>query len=253
MLGANDGIVSTASLVLGIAAAEANRGSVLTAGVAGLVARAMSIAAGEYVSVFSQKDAEEADLGREKQELDDDPEFELEELTQLYVARGVEIETAESVAAQLMAHDALDAHAREELGISGRRNARPVQAALASAATFALGAAIPLIALAAVPIERVVPFVAGVSLVALSGLGALGASAGGDSGDAMGRGGDGPHDRRRKALRPGLLAGRTSGEAGGSRPAETGERRAARDPRARRRSPSGRKRNPLPPSAPPRF
>lgn len=179
VLGANDGIVSTASLILGVAAAEANRGSVLTAGVAGLVAGAMSMAAGEYVSVFSQKDAEEADLDREKQEIDDDPEFELEELTQLYVARGVEVETAESVAAQLMAHDALDAHAREELGIFGRGNARPVQAALASAATFALGAAIPLIALAAVPIERVVPFVAGVSLVALSGLGALGASAGG--------------------------------------------------------------------------
>lgn len=179
VLGANDGIVSTASLVLGVAAAEANRGSVLTAGVAGLVAGAMSMAAGEYVSVFSQKDAEEADLDRENLELDDDPEFELEELTQLYVARGVEIETAESVAAQLMAHDALDAHAREELGIFGRGNARPVQAALASAATFALGAAIPLIALAAVPVERVVPFVAGVSLVALSGLGALGASAGG--------------------------------------------------------------------------
>ncbi len=179
MLGANDGIVSTASLILGVAAAEANRGSALTAGVAGLVAGAMSMAAGEYVSVFSQKDAEEADLDREKQEIDDDPEFELEELTQLYVARGVEVETAESVAAQLMAHDALDAHAREELGIFGRGNARPVQAALASAATFALGAAIPLIALAAVPIERVVPFVAGVSLVALSGLGALGASAGG--------------------------------------------------------------------------
>ncbi|MGB0618014.1 MAG: VIT1/CCC1 transporter family protein [Myxococcota bacterium] len=179
VLGANDGIVSTASLILGVAAAEANRGSVLTAGVAGLVAGAMSMAAGEYVSVFSQKDAEEADLDREKQELDDDPEFELEELTQLYVARGVEVETAESVAAQLMAHDALDAHAREELGIFGRGNARPVQAALASAATFALGAAIPLIALAAVPIERVVPFVAGVSLVALSGLGAFGASAGG--------------------------------------------------------------------------
>ena len=179
VLGANDGIVSTASLVLGVAAAEATRGSVLTAGVAGLVAGAMSMAAGEYVSVFSQKDAEEADLARERQELDEDPEFELEELTQLYVERGVDLATAEKVAEQLTAHDALEAHAREELGIVDQETARPVQAALASGATFAIGASIPLVALAAVPLDRAVPSVGLVSLVALAGLGALGAQAGG--------------------------------------------------------------------------
>ena len=181
VLGANDGIVSTASLVLGVAAAEASRGGVLTAGVAGLVAGAMSMAAGEYVSVHSQKDAEEADLHRERQELEDDPEFELEELTQIYVERGVDVATAEQVAAQLMAHDALDAHAREELGILEHATARPVQAALASGTTFAVGAAIPLVALAVIPIERALPGVGGLSLVALAGLGALGANAGGAS------------------------------------------------------------------------
>ena len=179
VLGANDGIVSTASLVLGVAAAEAGRSGVLTAGVAGLVAGAMSMAAGEYVSVYSQKDAEEADLDVERQELDEHPEFELEELTQLFVARGVDLQTSEKVAAQLTAHDALDAHAREELGILDRTTARPVQAAVASAATFAVGAAIPLLALTAVPDERIAPAVGLVSLVSLAGLGALGANAGG--------------------------------------------------------------------------
>lgn len=181
VLGANDGIVSTASLVLGVAAADASRGSVLTAGIAGLVAGAMSMAAGEYVSVHSQKDAEEADLDREQQELDDDPEFELEELTQIYAERGVDLATAEQVAEQLMAYDALDAHAREELGIIAHATARPIQAALASGTTFAVGAAIPLVALAAIPIERAVPGVGTISLIALAGLGALGAGAGGAS------------------------------------------------------------------------
>jgi len=179
VLGANDGIVSTASLILGVAAAEASRGSVMTAGVAGLVAGAMSMAAGEYVSVYSQKDAEEADLAVEEQELEEDPEFELEELTQLYVARGVDWQTAERVAEQLTAHDALDAHAREELGIVDRVTARPLQAALASASTFAVGAGVPLAALALVPIERVAPGVGIISLAALALLGTLGARAGG--------------------------------------------------------------------------
>ena len=179
VLGANDGIVSTASLVLGVAAANADHGSVLTAGVAGLVAGAMSMAAGEYVSVFSQKDAEDADLAVERQELHDDPEFEHEELTQSFVERGVDLSTAERVAEQLMAHDALDAHAREELGILSRTAARPMQAALASAGTFAVGAALPLAALAALPIERAPLGVGLVSLVALAGLGAVGARVGG--------------------------------------------------------------------------
>jgi len=181
VLGANDGIVSTASLVLGVAAADAPRGGVLTAGIAGLVAGAMSMAAGEYVSVHSQKDAEDADLDRERRELDDDPDFELEELTQVYVERGVDLELAETVAEQLMAHDALGAHARDELGIIERAAARPVQAALASGATFSVGAAIPLVALAAVPIDRAEPVISAASLLALAGLGALGARTGGAS------------------------------------------------------------------------
>lgn len=179
VLGANDGIVSTASLILGVAAADGGRSSVLTAGVAGLVAGAMSMAAGEYVSVSSQKDAEEADLAREREELAEDPEMELEELTQLYMERGVEGDTAEQVAEQLTAHDALDAHAREELGIFDRTIARPVEAALASAGMFAIGAGIPLFALYVVPIERVFAVVGIVSLAALASLGALGARAGG--------------------------------------------------------------------------
>ncbi len=181
VLGANDGIVSTASLVLGVAAADATRGGVLTAGIAGLVAGAMSMAAGEYVSVHSQKDAEDADLDRERRELDDDPDFELEELTQVYVERGVDLELAETVAEQLMAHDALGAHARDELGIIERATARPVQAALASGATFAVGAAIPLVALSVVPLDRAEAVISVASLASLAGLGTLGAWAGGAS------------------------------------------------------------------------
>ncbi len=179
VLGANDGIVSTASLVLGVAAAEASRNGVLTAGLAGLVAGAMSMAAGEYVSVHSQKDAEEADLAKERLEIEEDPEIELEELTQIYRARGVDAETAECVATQLMKHDALEAHARDELGIFDATSANPLQAALASGATFALGAAIPLTVTSIVPNSALMGSVAGVSLVGLAALGALGARAGG--------------------------------------------------------------------------
>ena len=143
-MGANDGIVSTASLVVGVAAAETTRGSVIVAGVAGLVAGAMSMAAGEYVSVSSQADTENADLARERKELASDGAFELEELTEIYVKRGLDKSLARQVAEQLMAHDALGAHARDELGISEQMSARPVQAAMASAATFAVGAALPL-------------------------------------------------------------------------------------------------------------
>ncbi len=145
VLGANDGIISTASLILGVASAAASRTDILLTGVAGLVAGAMSMAAGEYVSVSSQADTEHADLAREKRELADHPAFEREELAELYVARGVEVDLAREVAKQLMAKDALAAHARDELGISSISTARPVQAALASAATFSIGAAAPLV------------------------------------------------------------------------------------------------------------
>ena len=179
VLGANDGIVSTASLVLGVAAAEASHRAVLTAGMAGLVAGAMSMAAGEFVSVSSQKDTEEADLAKERVELEEDPEMEHEELTGLYEERGVDRQTSMRVAQQLMAHDALDAHAREELGIYAETTARPLQAALASAGTFAVGAAIPLVVAAIIPIRAAIPTVAGISLLALATLGALSARAGG--------------------------------------------------------------------------
>ena len=179
VLGANDGIVSTASLVLGVAAAEASRGSVLTAGAAGLVAGAMSMAAGEYVSVSSQRDTEEADLAKEKIELRENPKHEHAELASIYVDRGVEPDTAHIVAEQMMEHDALAAHARDELGISDLSTARPVQAALASAATFAVGAAVPLAVAALVPITAAIPAVAATSLVSLAALGALAAQAGG--------------------------------------------------------------------------
>jgi VIT1/CCC1 family predicted Fe2+/Mn2+ transporter len=179
VLGANDGIVSTASLVLGVAAAEASRASVLIAGLAGLVAGAMSMAAGEYVSVSSQKDTEEADLERERSELRHNPDHEHRELAEIYVARGVHHETAHHVAEQMMAHDALGAHARDELGISEITAARPVQAALASAATFAIGAALPLAVAALAPDRGVIAGVAGVSLVFLALLGGLAARAGG--------------------------------------------------------------------------
>jgi VIT1/CCC1 family predicted Fe2+/Mn2+ transporter len=179
VMGANDGIVSTASLVLGVAAAAASRDAILTAGVAGLVAGAMSMAAGEFVSVSSQKDALDADLAREREELEEDPEMEHEELTGLYEARGVDRETAIRVAEQLMAHDALDAHARDELGIFGSTLARPVEAALASAGTFAVGAAIPLVVATLVPIAQAMPAVSSVSLLALGLLGVLSARTGG--------------------------------------------------------------------------
>jgi VIT1/CCC1 family predicted Fe2+/Mn2+ transporter len=179
VLGANDGIVSTASLVLGVAAAQATRGDVLVAGVAGLVAGAMSMAAGEYVSVSSQADTEAADLERERRELATDAEREHEELTAIYVSRGLEPGLAGQVATQLMAHDAIGAHARDELGISEALAARPIQAAFASAGTFAVGAALPLAITALVPEAALIPSVAGSSLVFLALLGGLAARAGG--------------------------------------------------------------------------
>ena len=179
VLGANDGLVSTASLVVGVAAAEASRGSVLIAGVAGLVAGAMSMAAGEYVSVSSQSDTEKADLARETAELADDPEAEVNELAAIYAARGVEPALSRQVALQLMARDALGAHARDELGISDFTTARPIQAALTSALTFALGAAPPLVVVLLAPMANLMVWVSLIALVGLMGLGALGAMAGG--------------------------------------------------------------------------
>ncbi|HSQ80092.1 MAG TPA: VIT family protein [Casimicrobiaceae bacterium] len=179
VLGANDGIVSTASLVLGVAAAEASRSGVMIAGVAGLVAGAMSMAAGEYVSVRSQADTETADLARERRELASDVANEQRELASIYVKRGLDPALAGQVATQLMAHDALGAHARDELGISEVLAARPVQAALASAASFAAGAALPLAVAAAAPTSLLGVAVAGSSLLFLAGLGALAARTGG--------------------------------------------------------------------------
>ncbi|MDE2359193.1 MAG: VIT family protein [Betaproteobacteria bacterium] len=179
VLGANDGIVSTASLVLGVAAAHASRSGVLVAGVAGLVAGAMSMAAGEYVSVRSQADTETADLARERRELASDVANEERELASIYVKRGLDPALAGQVAVQLMAHDALGAHARDELGISEVLSARPVQAALASAASFTAGAALPLIVATLAPASLLGAVVAGSSLVFLAGLGALAARTGG--------------------------------------------------------------------------
>ena len=179
VLGANDGIVSTASLVLGVAAAHASRSGVLVAGVAGLVAGAMSMAAGEYVSVRSQADTEAADLARERGELASDVANEERELASIYVKRGLDPALAGQVAVQLMAHDALGAHARDELGISEVLAARPVQAALASAASFTAGAALPLIVATLAPASLLGAVVAGSSLVFLAGLGALAAQTGG--------------------------------------------------------------------------
>jgi len=179
VLGANDGIVSTASLIVGVAAAAPGRSEVLLAGAAGLVAGAMSMAAREYVSVSSQADTEHADLAREARELDTDTVHEREELAQIYVARGVEPELAREVSRQLMAKDALGAHARDELGISETTTARPVQAALASAATFSVGAAAPLVLLVLSPTALLLPVVAIGSLVFLALLGMVGAKAGG--------------------------------------------------------------------------
>jgi VIT1/CCC1 family predicted Fe2+/Mn2+ transporter len=179
VLGANDGILSTASLVIGVAAANADRAAVLVAGVAGLVAGAMSMAAGEYVSVSSQSDTERADLERERSELANDNEHEHRELAAIYVSRGLEPALARQVAEQLMAKDALAAHARDELGITDHATARPVQAAFTSAATFAAGAALPLVIAALAPLTSLVPAVAGTSLAFLAGLGALAAYTGG--------------------------------------------------------------------------
>lgn len=179
VLGANDGIVSTASLVVGVAAANAVRADVLVAGIAGLVAGAMSMAAGEYVSVSSQADTEQADLARERKELASDSEKEMAELASIYVDRGLDPALAKQVAEQLMAHDALSAHARDELGISESLSARPVQAALASAGSFIVGAAMPLIVVLIAPESSLVPVVTVVSLVLLALLGALAARTGG--------------------------------------------------------------------------
>ncbi len=179
VLGANDGIISTASLLLGVAAADAPHHQILVAGVAGLVAGAMSMAAGEYVSVQSQADTEEADLALERTELISDPSGEHKELAGLYVERGLGPPLAKQVAGQLMAHDALGAHARDELGISDQFRARPILAALASAGSFALGAAMPVLTAILVPKAGIIPMIAGTSLLSLTFLGGLAAYAGG--------------------------------------------------------------------------
>jgi len=179
VLGANDGILSTASLVLGVAAAHATHSNVLVAGVAGLMAGSMSMAAGEYVSVHSQADTEKADLALERAELKADDKGEHKELTAIYVARGLKPALARQVAEQLMDHDALGAHARDELGISETSRARPIQAALASAGSFAVGAALPLLITAMVPAAGLIPLVSGTSLVFLALLGGMAARAGG--------------------------------------------------------------------------
>ncbi len=179
VLGANDGIVSTASLVIGVAAAQAARPDILLAGVAGLVAGAMSMAAGEYVSVSSQADTEHADLDRERQALAENDTYERAELAQIYVKRGLTPELAKEVADQLMAHDALGAHARDELGITEIASARPLQAAFASAASFAAGAAMPLLTAALLPVSAIIPAVSAATLVFLALLGAISARTGG--------------------------------------------------------------------------
>ena len=179
VLGANDGIVSTSSLVLGVATAHATHGNIVIAGVAGLVAGAMSMASGEYVSVHSQADTENADLALERSELKADPTGEHNELAAIYEARGLEPALAKQVAAQLMAHDALGAHARDELGISEVHRARPIQAALSSAASFAVGAALPLVLTIAAPEKSLIALVAGGTLVFLALLGGIAARVGG--------------------------------------------------------------------------
>jgi len=179
VLGANDGIVSTAALLVGVVAAGTDRSAMLVTGLAGLVAGAMSMAAGEYVSVSSQADTEQADLARERAELATDPAFELHELAQIYESRGLDAELAQRVAEQLTAHDALEAHARDELGITDALSARPVQAALASAFTFAVGAALPLVLAIVTPPGAALVAISAGSLVCLAALGALAAGAGG--------------------------------------------------------------------------
>jgi vacuolar iron transporter family protein len=179
VLGANDGIVSTASLVLGVAASHASQSTIMVAGMAGLVAGAMSMAAGEYVSVHSQADSEKAELDLERKELQTDTEAEHKELAAIYVGRGLDPALAKDVASQLMAHDALGAHARDELGITETMSAQPIQAALAYAASFAAGAALPLIVAAFAPAGALIPLVSVTSLAFLAVLGALAARAGG--------------------------------------------------------------------------
>ena len=179
VLGANDGLVSTASLVLGVAAANSTHSNILVAGIAGLVAGAGAMAAGEYVSVYSQADSEAADLNRERAELEADSAGELKELAAIYVTRGLDTALAMQVAVQLTAHDALGAHARDELGITDTLRARPLQAALASAASFAVGAALPLLVTALTPETILIPLVSGTSLAFLALLGAVAAKAGG--------------------------------------------------------------------------
>ena len=179
VLGANDGIISTASLLLGVAAAHGTRNAIIIAGAAGLVAGAMSMAAGEYVSLRSQADTEEAELERERQELEEDEAGEHKELTTIYIRRGLDSSLAKQVARQLMAHDALGAHARDELGISETLSARPVQAAIASAGAFAVGAALPLLTVTVAPEPIVIPFVSGMSLLFLALLGGVAAAVGG--------------------------------------------------------------------------
>jgi len=179
VLGANDGILSTSSLVLGVAAAHGSHGNVLIAGIAGLVAGSMSMAAGEFVSVHSQQDAEGAELNLERTELKEDNKGEHRELANIYVARGLDPSLAKQVAEQLMRHDALGAHARDELGISETFRARPIQAALSSAGSFAVGAGMPLMATAMAPTAGLIPIVSGTSLLFLALLGGLAARAGG--------------------------------------------------------------------------
>ena len=179
ILGANDGIISVSSLVVGVAASPANKGQILLTGAAALVAGALSMAAGEYVSVSSQFDTENADLEREKRELHEDPQSELEELTQIWVARGLDDRLARQVAEQLTKEDALAAHARDELGLSAELSAKPLQAALTSAVTFTSGAALPLLAMVIAPREQLAWWVSAAALVLLAVLGALGAITGG--------------------------------------------------------------------------
>lgn len=179
VLGANDGLVSTAALMVGVAAAEAAKGGVLVSGVAGLVAGAMSMAAGEYVSVSTQADTEKAELGRERTELEADPAAELAELQSIYEHRGLDADLARRVAEALTAHDALEAHARDELGLTEAAGARPIQAAAASAVSFSIGAALPLIVTLASPEPLLLPLVGGTTLFGLAILGAMGARAGG--------------------------------------------------------------------------
>jgi len=179
VLGANDGIVSTASLIIGVAAASTTHAEILLAGVAGLVAGAMSMAAGEYVSVSSQSDTENADLTLEQKSLDENAEFEKQELAKIYQDRGLMPDLAQQVAEQLMAHDALGAHARDEIGISHSVRAQPVQAAFSSAGTFIIGAALPLVTAWLAPITQLIPIVAALSLVFLAFLGGIAARAGG--------------------------------------------------------------------------